>query len=160
MVAVERGRSQPPALLDDTAAADRRGDRSRQQHRRQYREQRLMARVLQRHRNSATMSAARIGAIANGRVSVRPISIRRASSIVPGWLKSCGRHSLIRDRFSVADQPERQDERFDAIGIDERRRERGEAEQSPAARRRETRAGRGFDQRLERERPDQQRGRR
>src|SRR5271169_5204546 len=53
------------------------------------------------------------------------------------------------------DQPERQDERFDAIGIDERRRERGEAEQSPGARGCETRSGLGLGKSLEPERPDQ-----
>ena len=39
--------------------------------------------------------------MANGRVSVRPSSVSSASSIVPIWLKSCGRHSLMRDRFST-----------------------------------------------------------
>ena len=48
------------------------------------------------------MSAARIGAMANGRVSARPSSVSSASSIVPTWPKSCGRHSLMRDRFSTA----------------------------------------------------------
>ena len=44
---------------------------------------------------------ARIGGIVNGRVSVRPSSVSNASSIVPIWLKSCGRHSLMRDRCST-----------------------------------------------------------
>ena len=39
--------------------------------------------------------------IANGRVSAKPISIKSAISIGPRWLKSCGRHSLMRDRFSI-----------------------------------------------------------
>ena len=71
---------------------------------------------------SARMTAARIAGMANGRVSVTPSSVSSASSIVPTWLKSCGRHSLIRDRFSTAIRRNGRRSASTPYGIDERAR--------------------------------------
>ena len=114
-----------------------------------------MARMLQRHRDQREEERG-----ADRRHRERP-GQREADQHQERELHRSGMAEVLRpplaDARQVLDphQAERQDERFDAIGIDERRRERGEAEQRPGARRCETRSGWGLRQRLERERPDQ-----
>ena len=82
-----------------------------------------------------------------------------ASSIGPGWAKSCGCHSLDLREGSRSGQLERKQQPLDPIRLDERR-DRLATPNSAQSVRTETRRPAGdCRHRLERERPDQHRGR-
>ena len=146
-------RDAPPVL--GGRLADGLGDGPRQQHRREQSEQQLMAHMLKRHDDEEDEKRRPDQRRRDGPPQ------RKADQHDERDLHRPDMAEVLRlplaDARQVLDahQMERKDERLNAVRVDERGGERGEAEQRPSAQGGETRSGGRLRDRFERERPDE-----